>query len=411
MNERTILHSDLNNFYASVESLYHPELKGRPIAVLGDPETRHGIVLAKNYEAKAYNVATGDTMFQAERKCPGIVFLPPHFELYEKYSKMVREIYCGYTDKVESFGLDECWLDVTGSRYLFGTGSEIADKLRRRVKSELGLTVSVGVSFNKIFAKLGSDMKKPDATTVIESGSYKEKVWKLPVNDLLFVGRATYAKLEKMGVFNIGQLAQTDPKLLRNWLGKQGITLWRYANGMDDSPVADCQAVSQIKSVGNSSTAPRDLVTDSDLKILLMALCEHVSARLRKHCLFCWTVQVSIRYNDLNWVERQGKLDIPNRTSASLFKLAWELVRNNRSGKPVRSLGVRACDLECSDHMQLSLFEDIEKISKNEKLDSAVDSLRRRYGSGAVVKGLMLTDKVLSSPPSVKEHSGISFGR
>lgn len=314
MKERVILHSDLNNFYASVECLYNPSLRGKPLAVLGDPEARHGIVLAKNYEAKHFDVKTGDPMWMAKQKCPNIVFVPPNYDLYMKHSKIAREIYSEYTDQVESFGLDECWLDVTGTTHLFGEGKEIADKIRERMKFELGVSVSVGVSYNKIFAKLGSDMKKPDATTIIEKNHFKEVVWKLPVQDLLYVGRATHKKLKRKGINTIGDLANTNPENLRFWLGKMGVVLWQFANGLDTSPVSNIGAKSMIKTVGNSTTAPRDLITDEDIKITLMLLAESVSARLREYNFICHTVQIGIRDNELNWFERQAKLDIPNRT-------------------------------------------------------------------------------------------------
>lgn len=210
MTDRTILHCDMNNFYASVECLYNPALRGKPVAVGGDVEARHGIILAKNYEAKKYGVQTGEALWQAKQKCPGLTIVPPSFEKYLRFSRLAREIYGCYTDRIESFGLDECWLDLTGSERLFGGGKAVADKLRERIKFELGVTISVGVSHNKIFAKLGSDMKKPDATTVITRENYKDVVWPLPVSDLLFVGPATTRKLARYGIHTIGQLAQAD---------------------------------------------------------------------------------------------------------------------------------------------------------------------------------------------------------
>lgn len=404
MKERVILHSDLNNFYASVECLYHPEYRGKPLAVLGDPEARHGIVLAKNYEAKFHNVKTGDPMWMAKQKCPDIIFVPPHYDLYMKHSKLVREIYAEYTDKVEPYGLDECWLDVTGSTMLFGSGQEIADKLRERIKFELGVSVSVGVSFNKIFAKLGSDMKKPDATTVIESERFKEIVWPLPVKELLYVGRATHNKLRRKGIFSIGDLADTNPENLRFWLGKMGVVLWQFANGLDTSPVSNIGAKSMIKTVGNSTTAPRDLISDEDIKITLMVLSESVSARLREYSFICRTVQIGIRDNELNWIERQGKLDIPNRTAKSIFELAFSLFKKHTNGKPIRSLSVRACDLEPIDHVQLSLLPDISQLQKQEELEAAMDNLRNRFGHFSVQKGLMLTDKELSGLDPKNDH-------
>ncbi len=404
MKERVILHSDLNNFYASVECLYHPEYKGKPLAVLGDPEARHGIVLAKNYEAKSHDVKTGDPMWMAKQKCPDIIFVPPHYDLYMKHSKLVREIYAEYTDKVEPYGLDECWLDVTGSSLLFGSGKDIANEIRSRVKSELGVSVSVGVSFNKIFAKLDSDMKKPDATTVIESERFKEIVWPLPVKELLYVGRATHNKLRRKGIFTIGDLADTNPENLRFWLGKMGIVLWQFANGLDTSPVSNIGAKSMIKTVGNSTTAPRDLISDEDIKITLIVLSESVSARLREYGFICRTVQIGIRDNELNWIERQGKLEIPNRTAKSIFELAFSLFKKHTNGKPIRSLSVRACDLEPIDHVQLSLLPDVSQLQKQEELEAAMDNLRNRFGHFSVQKGLMLTDKELSALDPKNDH-------
>ena len=404
MKERVILHSDLNNFYASVECLYHPEYRGKPLAVLGDPEARHGIVLAKNYEAKAFDVKTGDPMWMAQKKCPDIVFVPPHYDLYMKHSKLIREIYSEYTDKVEPYGLDECWLDVSGSTMLFGSGENIANEIRKRVKFELGVSVSVGVSFNKIFAKLGSDMKKPDATTVIESNRFKEIVWPLPVKELLYVGRATHAKLKRKGIFTIGDLANTNPENLRFWLGKMGIVLWQFANGLDTSPVSNIGAKSMIKTVGNSTTAPRDLITDEDIKITLMVLSESVSARLREYGFICRTVQIGIRDNELEWFERQGKLDIPNRTAKSIFELAFSLFKKYTNGKPIRSLSVRACDLQPVDFVQLSLLPDVEKLQKQEELEAAMDNLRNRFGHFSVQKGIMLCDTELSNLNPKNDH-------
>lgn len=404
LNERIILHSDLNNFYASVECLYHPEYRGKPLAVLGDPEARHGIVLAKNYEAKSRDVRTGDPKWMAEQKCPGIVFVPPHYDLYMKHSRLVRQIYSEYTDQVEPYGLDECWLDVTGSTRLFGSGEEIADKIRKRVKSELGVSVSVGVSFNKIFAKLGSDLKKPDATTVIECDRFKEVVWPLPVKELLYVGRATHNKLKRRGIFTIGDLANANPESLKFWLGKMGIVLWQFANGLDTSPVSNIGAKSLIKTVGNSTTAPRDLISDEDIRIILTVLCESVSARLREYGFICRTVQLGIRDNELEWIERQGKLEIPNRTAKSIFELSFALYKKHANGKPVRSLSVRACDLEPVDFMQLSLLPETRRLEKQEELESVVDGLRSRFGHFSVQRGIMLTDRKLSDLDPKGEH-------
>lgn len=403
--ERIILHADMNNFYASVECLYHPELRGKPVAVAGDPEARHGIVLAKNYPAKACGVQTGDPLWMARQKCPDIVFTPPHYDRYMQFSTAAREIYSEYTDQVEPYGLDECWLDVTGSIALFGDGRAIADELRRRIRQELGVTASVGVSYNKIFAKLGSDMKKPDATTVITSERFKEIVWPLPVSDLLYVGRATHAKLKRYCIKTIGDLAAADQRFLQRLLGQNGMMLWCFANGLDTSPVSNIGAKSLIHSIGNSTTAPRDLVTDEDIKITLYVLCESVSARMREYDFVCDTVQLGVRDNELQSYERQGKLPYPNRTAKALFEKAFELYkRNHLSGKPVRSLSVRACRLSVRENEQLSLMPDVAAIQKQEELESAVDALRNRFGHFSVQRGLLLTDLQLSSLNPKDDH-------
>lgn len=411
--DRVILHSDLNNFYASVECLHNPAIRNVPVAVAGDPEARHGIVLAKNYLAKACGVATGDTLWKARQKCRDIVFVPPNYDRYVEYSKMVREIYGEYTDQVEPFGLDECWLDVTGSRRLFGDGKTIADTIRGRIRDELGLTVSVGVSYNKIFAKLGSDMKKPDATTVITREEFREKVWPLPVGDLLYVGRATRTKLKRFGVNTIGDLAAVPQRYLSQLLGKNGITLWEFANGLDTSPVSNIGAKSMIKSIGNGTTTPRDLVTDEDVRIVLYSLCEHVSERMRRYGFVCSTVQLSIRENDLFTYERQEKLTYPNRTAKALFEKAFELYKkHHKSNKPVRSLSVRACDLAVPESEQLSLMPDIASIQRREELESAEDRIRGKYGQSALRRGIFLMDKSLSGANQADDRPvspGVSF--
>lgn len=404
MEERMILHADLNNFYASVECLYNPALRGRPVAVAGDPEARHGIVLAKNDEAKRYGVQTGNPLWMARRLCRDIVFVEPHYDRYLQYSRIAREIYAGYTSQVEPFGLDECWLDVTGSLRLFGSGRDIADEIRQRIRFELGVTVSVGVSFNKIFAKLGSDYQKPDATTVIDRAHFKDIVWPLPVSELLYVGRANIRKLNRYGILTIGDLARTDVRYLESYLGKIGVMLWSFANGLDTSPVSNIGAKSLIKSIGNSTTTPRDLVTEDDVKITLYALCESVSARMREYGFICRTVQLGIRDSGLFSFERQAKLPIPNRTAASLFEQSLALYRTNASGKPVRSLSVRACDLLLPEYEQLSLIPEVAALQRQEEKEAAVDGIRGRFGHFSLRRGIMLADPLLSAVNPKDDH-------
>ena len=305
---RTILHSDCNCFYASVELLHHPELRGKPVAVGGDPEARHGIVLTADYIAKRHGVKTGMALWQAKQVCPDITFLPPRMDLYLRFSKMTHEIYGEYTDRQEPYGIDECWLDVTDSVGIKGDGYKVAQEISSRIKSELGITVSIGVSFNKIFAKLGSDYKKPDAITTMNKDEYREKAWPLPVSDLLYVGSATTKKLYSMGITTIGGLAQTDERILVGRFGKMGSILWSFANGYDESPVKIENTSAPVKSVGNSTTTPKDMETDEDVKIVLYILAESVAARLRENGFRCRTVEISLRDKDLYHFTKQVKL-------------------------------------------------------------------------------------------------------
>lgn len=403
--DRIILHSDLNNFYATAEMTRDPSLRGLPIAVAGDTEMRHGIVLAKSYEAKRFGVATGDTLWQAKLKCPDIRFVAPDFELYCRLAAEVRAIYHSYTDMVESFGMDECWLDVTGSQRLFARDCEgtstagvvIANEIRERVKRETGLTVSVGVSFNKTFAKLASDMKKPDAVTLISQENFKDTAWRLPVRDLLYVGGKTERKLVMYGIDTIGRLACADEKLISLLLGKRGRDLQRTARGLDSSPVLRREELPQVKSVSNGTTTYKDLSSDEEVKAVLYLLCESVSARLREQRLLCRTVQLGIREFDLYTFERQGQLKRASRTAEDLFARAYDLLcLHRRRDRPIRSLTVRATSLFAEGGEQLSMFPETDPLGKREDLESCVDSLRRRFGSGILKRGIVMWDPVLS---------------
>ncbi len=403
--DRIILHSDLNNFYASAEAVKNPALRGIPLAVAGDKEARHGIVLAKNYEAKRFGVATGEPLWQAKQKCPDITFVPPSFELYSEFSAKVRKIYNSYTDKVEPFGLDECWLDVTGSRKLFcpeardeyDAGLIIAHKIRRQVKEETGLTVSVGVSFNKTFAKLASDMRKPDAVTGISRENYKRVAWALPVSDLLFVGKKTERKLQMYGIDTIGKLAQADERLLKLLLGKNGLSLRAAAAGLDTLPVLSVGEMPRVKSIGNGTTMPRDIHTDEEAKIVLYRLCESVSSRMREQNLLCRTVVLGIKQADLFSFERQMPLKSPTRTAEELFRAAFELLRRNRCFGGIRSLSVRATGLSEDTSPQIAMFPEAESLGEREILETCIDRLRGKFGDGALKRGIMLADPSLCS--------------
>lgn len=390
---RTILHSDMNNFYASVECLYDSRLRDVPMAVGGDVEQRHGIVLSKNEIAKKFGVQTGEPLWAARQKCSEIQFVRPNFDRYLKYAHLSREIYARYTDQIETMGLDEAWLDVTGSG-IFGSGEQIADSIRRAMKDELGLTVSVGVSFNKIFAKLGSDMRKPDAVTVITDADYREKVWCQPVGNLLYCGRSTVRTLARYAIFTIGDLARADRRLIGYVLGKNGLKLWNYANGLDSSAVRRMDEIPAMKSVGNSTTTPRDLVSDDDVRTTLWALCEKVSARLRRYGFCGRMVSISVRDSDLCSYERQVRLGYPTCNARDLFEAAYAIFceHHDLAERPVRSLGVRVGGLCEQGDVQLSFMPDISRSQRSEQLERAVDGLRGRYGHGCVTRGLLLCD-------------------
>lgn len=392
-----ILHSDMNNFYASVEILFDPTLRGKPVAVAGDEEARHGIVLAKNDVAKRFGIRTGQVLWEARQQCPGLVCVPAHYDRYLHFSAQAREIYTSYTDQVEPFGLDECWLDVTGSTGLFGDGKTIADAIRERIRRELGLTVSVGVSYNKVFAKLGSDMKKPDATTVITPDNFRETAWGLPVSDLLYVGPATTRKLARFGIGTIGGLARADVDFLYWLLGKNGVMLHRFANGQDHSGVRRYYSVPPMKSVGNSTTAPRDLVGEDDVKITLLSLCESVGARLREQNCTCTTVTVGIRDNRLNHYDRQTKLPRPTHNTMDLWEAAMALYQTHHAGgAPVRSLSVKASGLAPAEDMeQLSLFPEEQKAQRRAAIDRALDAIRAKYGYFSIRRAVTLLDPAL----------------
>lgn len=408
--DRCILHCDCNSFYASVECVYRPELWKVPMAVCGDPSARHGIVLAKNEAAKAFGVVTAETVWQAKRKCPELVLVPPNFERYHEYYQRINAMYCEYTDRVEPFSIDESWLDVTGSRRLFGDGKTIADTLRQRVKDELGITISVGVSFNKTFAKLGSDYKKPNATTVLSRETYRELLYPLPVSRFLFVGRSAEQTLQKMGIRTIGDLAAADRGCLMAALGKAGGQLYDYANGNDPSPVRLFTDRAEAKSVGNGMTFRHDLTEEEELLQGLLYLAEPVAAKLRAAGQLCHTVQITIKYPSLKTVSRQRVLSRPTALFSEFYEEASALLRDCwTAGTPVRSLTVTACRLEREgEGEQLCLFDTAQDRDRErlEALDSVVDGLRSRYGDASVKRCSVLG----GAPASPAKHGGIDGG-
>ena len=393
MAERVILHCDLNCFFASVELLRYPALRDVPVAVCGDPESRHGIVLAKNEAAKQLGVKTAETIWQARQKVPHLIPLPPHHGLYREYSRKVNAIYGQYTDLVEPFGIDESWLDITGSMHLFGgDGKSIADQLRERLREELGLTISVGVSFNKIFAKLGSDYKKPDATTVIDRGNWQAIVWPLPVGDLLGVGRSTQKLLRQYGVETIGQLAAFPRQTLETLLGKHGTQLHDYANGLENSPVRPQHEAEPVKSVGNGTTFPRNLTRWEEVRSGLAVLSDSVAGRLRRQGLYCGGVALTIRNAQFRQFSRQVRLDAPTHLQKDIYQTALALARQSwHAPDPIRALTVTALYLTDSadSFQQLDLLDGAaaQREEKQERLEQAMDAIRGKYGKGAISFG------------------------
>lgn len=385
MSTRTILHCDCNCFYASVETLFKPELKNVPMAVGGSVESRHGIILAKNELAKSYGIKTAETIGQAMRKCPELVIVPPHHDRYKKYSKQVFEIYTRYTDLVEPFGLDEAWLDVTASQRLFGSGSDIANELHTVIRNETGLTISVGVSFCKVFAKLGSDYKKPDATTIFSPQNWKRYIMPMDVSALLYVGKSTLNQLRNMNIYTIGALAAANPNTLEKRLGKLGVKLYEYANGLDDEPVRSIYDKEDVKSVGRGKTFPTDISGEEDIHMQVRMLSEDIANRMRKHKMKCQTVQLHIRDPQFKTISRQTKCAVPTyladdicKTAMQLFKASWNMSR------PVRMITVTGTNLIHEEDVveQISLFDDGESQRKRkETLAKTIDDLKNKFGT------------------------------
>ena len=394
--DRVILHCDCNNYFASVELLDKPELRDQPVAVAGDPEGRHGIILAKNQIAKNYGVQTAETLWQAKKKCPGLILLPPHMDKYRAMSRRVNAIYLDYTDQVEAFSIDESWLDVTASRNLFGDGAAIADLLRRRVREELGITISVGVSWNKTFAKMGSDYKKPDATTVITRENVSQILYPLPVTDLIFVGKSSGQVLARHGIHTIGDLAACSMAEAEAWLGKGGKGLWLAARGLDDSPVRCYGEHEAVKSVGNGMTYPQDLVGREACIAGLTPLCESVGARLRAQHLKCRTITLQIKDPQLKVISRQKPVDPPTNLTRYLLREVIQLLESAwPEDAPVRLFTVTAgslVDESAPVTAQLSFLEEAPREDpRQRRLEQVLDGLRNRFGQDAIATARGLT--------------------
>ncbi len=391
---RAILHSDQNSYYASVEMMLDPSLRGKAVAVCGATEERHGIILAKSEKAKKCGVKTGMVNWEARQLCPDLVMVQPHYDQYLKYSKLAQNIYQRYTDLIEPFGMDECWLDVTNSRWCGGDPMTIAEKIRRSIREELGLTVSIGVSFNKVYAKLGSDMKKPDAITEISPENYREKVWPLPASDMIYCGRATTAKLARCGIHTIGDIATTEPEFFQRLMGVNGLALWRYASGTDDSRVMHKDYVSPVKSIGHGITCVADLVNEEEVWKVILELSQDIGHRLRVHELAARGVEIWIRGNDLMGAQYRGHLPVLTQLPSEIAAGAFKLFRERYPWiTKVRAVTVRATSLvPQATPDQLSLFVDTKRLERRERLQDAVEAVRDKYGKKALTYAVLLGD-------------------
>ena len=394
--DRIILHSDCNNFFASVECAKNPEYKNVPLAVSGDRESRHGIILAKNEIAKSYGVKTAEPIWKAKQKCPNLVTVPPHHYLYEEYSEKINKIYVDYTDQVEKFSVDESWLDVTGSTKLFGDGKTIADAIRKRVKEELGITVSIGVSFNKVFAKLGSDYKKPDATTVISRENFKDILYPMPVYNMIFAGKKTCDELLKCNIKTIGDLAGADVSLLEKKLGKQAEMLIRYARGEDDEPVKHFYDEKEIKSIGKGMTFKRNLLGRDDIAKGVMMLSDNIAHQMREKNIKCNTVSVHIKDTELKTISRQKTIDSPTYLAKEIYQVAMEIISENwKSDEPIRMITVTGSNFQDANiGGQVNLFDLDFKDEKRESLELTIDKIRKRYGKGSVTSANIINNDI-----------------
>ena len=392
---RAILHSDLNAFFASVETVLHPEYEGEAMAVCGAPEDRHGIVLAKSEKAKRAGVRTGMTVWEAKRACPSLILALPHYDAYLKFSSLVRKIYARYSDLVEPFGLDECWIDVSDSRDLFGSPEHIAHEIRQAVKQELGLTVSVGVSFNKVFAKLGSDLKKPDAVTVISPDNFRRIVWPLPVGSLLYAGPSTVKRLARMDISTVGELANTDEALVLRLLGVCGGQLWRYANGLDTARVMRADEVMPLQSVSHGITCNADLATGEEVRGVMLELAQEVGHRLAKEGLLATGIQIDIKDAELKSRQYMAPLSEPTRSRRTLTEAAYALFcRHYRWEKPVRAVAVRGLRLvRATPEKQLDCFGDYMASDRLGRLEEVMDDMTDRFGAHALLPADILTNE------------------
>ncbi len=395
MQDRVILHCDCNSFFASVETVLNPSYRDVPMAVCGSEADRHGIVLAKNELAKKYGVVTAETVASAKRKCPTLVIAAPHYGEYVRFSKRVNEIYARYTDIIEPFGIDESWLDITASQKIFGSGVDIAEEIRSAVKKETGLTVSIGVSFNKPFAKLGSDYKKPDAITVIDRSNFKEIAYPLPVSSLLFVGKKTEKALSALGVRTIGALSEISRATLNQRLGKLGDLLYSYANGLDESPVEP--EIKDAQSISNGLTFRHDLLTRAECKLGIEYLSEELGAKLRNSGMKCGTVCLTIKDESFHAIQRRRRQSPISDISREIADTAYSILLDEwEEGRAVRMLTVSVSNLTKEAAVQLDMFDTKEEKQREKilKRENAVDKIRQKYGGEAIISGAIIDSDI-----------------
>lgn len=401
MCDRVIFHIDCNKFFASVECSKRPEIAKLPVAVGGSAEKRHGIILSANETATGYGVKTAEAIWQAKTKCPHLIVIPPNYSLYTQFSDMARKIYCEYTDFVEPFGLDECWLDLTGNVKNMDEATELANIIRLRIKNELGITVSVGVSWNKVFAKLGSDYKKPDAVTVFSKENYRTKIFPLPVHTLLYVGPSTEKKLISHGIFTIGDIAESSADYLCSFLGKNGSMLHSFAAGEDTSAVLKTNHTQQIKSISNSVTTPHDLTDNDEVKLTFTALSDTVAYRIRKQGLACRKIAISVRNRNLEVFTKQIILPNPTASSLKITQIAMKLF-NETCPPPfcIRSLGISTGNFcNAGDTVQFDIFGEVKHNEKIERLEKTVDTLKYRFGNNCIKSAAILCGEQNSELP------------
>lgn len=396
MKQRIILHCDVNNFFASVECALNPSLKDLPLAVTGEKSKRNGIVLAKNNIAKMCGVQTGDVIFKAKQKCPDLVCVRPHHDVYEKYSKKIRKIYEEYTDRVEPFGIDECWLDITDTLKFFGTPLEIANTLRKRIKEEIGVTISVGISFSKIFAKLGSDMKKPDAVTQIPFSTFKKQTYHLPLNSIIGIGKKLEIKLNKMNIYTLGDLANYDTKIIKAKFGVVGESLQKKLQGFDDDEIANAFDVKQVKSIGNGTTTIVDIKNMAEMKSVVMFLCDEIATRLRKKNLVGSTIHISLRTNELTWTSKSHTINNLTNTAKDIYNESIKMIEKMWDNFTlIRSVRISLSNLQ--DETAINQLNFFDKKNNKKQLNKAIDKIREKYGYESIQPLITKNEELINS--------------